>query len=138
MAELEFAAEITTTVPDRLPVYAMRRPAVTQRVLADLARSLGLPALSKGAELTAGESWLRLQDGPHVLVLHTPSGAFSYQDRRAWNVNENMRFELDDDQAVDIARSFVRRTRLVLEWRSPLSGGGVTHLRMPGAPPGRE
>jgi len=136
MAELEFTAKIATRVPDRLPVFAMKRPVANRRVLIELAASLGLPPFSKGSELTSRDAWLSLQDGPYVLAMNSRSGAFKFLDRRAWNVTADTRFAYKDEEAVDIARDAVRRARLVAEWRSKLTLGGVTHLRMQGGPPG--
>jgi len=76
MAELEFTAKIATRVPDRLPVFAMKRPVANRRVLIELAASLGLPPFSKGSELTSRETWLSLQDGPYVLAMNSRSGAW--------------------------------------------------------------
>jgi hypothetical protein len=102
------------------------------------AAALRLPTRSKGSEFISSENWMTLQDGPHVVSLNRHSGSLIYQDRRSWNVTQNTKFELTDAEAVNTARSFVSRARLVPEWRTQLAVAAVTHLRMQGAPAGGE
>src|SRR5438270_3091176 len=110
MADLTLPG-VKTPPPERLKIYTLAAPGVSQAGVRKLARPFGL--IEKGA-LRTDSVKLDLRVGTQVVTVYRASGGLRYADRARWQVDDGeSQVELSDEQALEAARRHVRRLRLV-------------------------
>lgn len=112
---LDFEQKFPEHIPSSLPVYGLREPGrfpASTAVLSGLAKQLDLSGTA--AEVCVSDEWTVHQEGAFELRLHARSGGFVYQHREQFGYHgEDRAFELSDEEAEEIARSFLERTGLL-------------------------
>jgi len=132
---LEYREKLPERTPDSLLVYRLAEPPAfpdSAKQMADLAGRIGLAG--KPSETCISDDWTVHDEGLFSLSIHTRSGGITGRHRERYGQPVTESFDLDDGKAVEIARAFVERSRLVALEDSTVRK--VTHLRMAGGAPG--
>jgi hypothetical protein len=119
MAELRRGVDMSESIDERWPdaapttlrIFRCATPEVTDRSAADLAARFGLPAGRYGETRYTADK-VTYAEGQHEITVYRGSGGVRYRDRARWQVDHGGDLDLADDDAVDLARSFVEEYEL--------------------------
>jgi hypothetical protein len=108
-------SDITLPIPrgyqvrQRLNIYRLVAPSVTEAALRDLAGRFGLAGARKSGTFHADPTRMSLIDGPHAVMLYRDSGGLRYRDRSRWQIDDGKsNVKLSDGAAVEAAREVIR------------------------------
>jgi hypothetical protein len=113
MSELTFPIPRGYPARQRLNIYQLAPPRVTEVVLRDFATRFGLAVKGKSTTIQYDATRISLIDGSRVVTLYRDSGGLRYQDRSRWQIDDGRsNVKLSDAGAIDAARAYVRRLNL--------------------------
>jgi len=128
MLTLTFDQRLPTQLPTTLPVYAVAPLPSPTRDIEAIARSWPDLTLAQ-AKVRRLDNWIAADYGQLRLIYQQVSGAVQATVRatRVWE--GNVRFPIEDDRVIEIARAFIGKLNLVSDEVSKLAVGKVTHLQ---------
>lgn len=115
--------------PERLRIYELERPTVSERAVRQLAAGLDLPLEARKGRLEQDDTKLRYSTGSHEVTLYRASGALRYKDLGRWQVDDGRsNVSIADEQAADAARRYMDAHRVAPLDECELAA--VTRLRV--------
>jgi len=117
------------------PIFTLPTPRVNEKMLLDLAGSFKLKANEQAGSISRDASTYSYSEGAFDLILHRASGAFRFKDRNRWQIDHRGNLDLSDEEAVKLARSHLRRYKLLPSDSKVLK---VSHLQVATSGPDRK
>jgi selenocysteine lyase/cysteine desulfurase len=129
MLALTFDQQLPKQLPKTLPIYGVAVPPSPTRDIEAIARSWPDLRLAR-AKVRRLDNWIAVDYGQLALIYQQVSGAVQAKVRVAGaRVREgDIRFPVEDDKVVEMARAFLGRVSFVDDEVSKLALGKVTHL----------
>jgi hypothetical protein len=129
MAEIRLATKLIPTPHKRANVYKLKRAAVSERSVRDLAGQLGLRADAESARLTSAADKLSFAAEHLELTMFRSSGGFRLIDRSRWQVDDRESDVMIDDAAARrLAAGVIKKNKLAE--RSEMSFLRTARLRV--------
>lgn len=113
MPEFRFLERLTVRPRMDAHMFKLAEPQVSSRSILDTARMFGLEARPRLGKVVEEPTAIRYTEGPFVVQMHRASGALRYFDQNRWQVDVGKAVTLEDREAIDIAREFVKKSHLV-------------------------
>jgi hypothetical protein len=120
-----FEAKLPQDIPDSLAAYELAPIRVSAKSLSATARSLGFTGV--GGEVTTAQDRMFLSEGRLILELNRKSGSIVFFHRDKYGMMPEKPFELADEKAEDIGRSFLKTSAVVPV--GEISFRRVTHMQ---------
>jgi hypothetical protein len=104
-----------TRAPRRVTkIMKFKTPTVNERALRAIAGQFKLKGKLETPEISKDQNALTYKEGPFVVTLRKRSGAVRYYDSNRWQMDDGKsNVRMSDAQAVNIAKAFLRSTKLV-------------------------
>lgn len=113
MAEIRLATRLPPAPRQTFAVYRLKQPAVSERSIRALAKTLGMHVDPRRATLSADARKLTLSSGMFELRMHRASGAFRLIDRSRWQADDGKaNLKMADAVAARLAQTVVKRLGL--------------------------
>lgn len=114
MTEINFVRRLAESPKIDTSIYRLKGPGVNERTLLQTARQLGLNGEKKIGEMAIDIDDMTYTEGPFVIKLNRHSGALRYYDSTRWQKDDGESdFEMSDKKAIDIAKGFIQKSKLV-------------------------
>jgi hypothetical protein len=119
VAELKRGVDMAESIQEWWPsrptaalrIFRCAAPEVTERSAADLAARFGLRA-GRFDEIRSTAGKVTYAQGQREVTVYRRSGGVRYRDLARWQVDHGADLDVADDEAVELARSFVERYEL--------------------------
>lgn len=122
---IKYAAKLPTEVPSSVTVYKLAAPQASTAQVAAMSQRFGLTG--KMREFISSEDWTSYNEGRYRVAVHRNSGALRYVHVDKYGVEPLKDFKISKDKVADIAKTFLKRAKLVPDGQSRLYK--VTYLR---------
>ncbi|MBN1479196.1 hypothetical protein EH223_16005 [candidate division KSB1 bacterium] len=129
MPEIKYLKRMTTQPRLDTNIYRLQIPKINEKSIVEEAKRLNLTGNIKTAEVLKNPKELSYTEGPYVVTLYQKSGALRFYDSTRWQMDDGTsHVTMSDDDAVEIAEKFIKKTQLVPMAECKLFK--VTHLHV--------
>jgi hypothetical protein len=133
MLELDFKVKLPKQVSPQLMIYKTERPRSGRAAITEMQNKFKMAKLPYRPELRYVDNWTISKFGPYSIALNSRSGALRYRDEVRHGRELEKPFKIADQRAVDLAREFVDKTKLIKQPARDLKVAEINHLRTQGA-----
>lgn len=128
MLRLTFTKALPTQVPAQLTVYRFQRPRVDRNKLLQLAQKVWPREARTAPKFYEEGNWIVADWGMVNAAMNSRSGSIRLRHERSY-LSSRPSWNISDARAVEIARAFVTKTKILGNVETNLKLGKVTHLR---------